>query len=178
MLAFRRSIIALSDAYKRPVLFKNLYASLRIQAIAHYLPESLFIVMHRDEIDNAQSLLEARYKRLGSYEKWFSVEPPEVNLLKKLLPHEQVIEQIRHIYATIMRDFRIGGVSSTRRFDLVYEDFCADTKKVVSSLLDFLRVNNCSVVPRGEIPTSFERRQAVRIDKELYDTLIRYAGRA
>ena len=39
MCAFRRSVAALTNAFERPIIFKNLYASLRIQAIAHYLPK-------------------------------------------------------------------------------------------------------------------------------------------
>ena len=66
MRAFRRSVAALTNAFDRPIVFKNLYASLRIQAIAHYLPESLFVVIHRNEVDNGHSLLEARDRVFGN----------------------------------------------------------------------------------------------------------------
>lgn len=42
MRQFRRSVAALTNAFDRPIVFKNLCASLRVQATAHYLPESPF----------------------------------------------------------------------------------------------------------------------------------------
>lgn len=87
---------ALTNAFGRPILFKNLYAPLRIQAIAHHLPESLFIITHRDEVDNGHSLLEVRKKVFGSYHQWWSMEPPDTESLKRLPAHQQVKEQIRH----------------------------------------------------------------------------------
>ncbi|KAA6184829.1 sulfotransferase [Thiohalocapsa marina] len=177
MLAFRRSVAALTNAFDRPIVFKNLYASLRIQAIAHYLPESLFIVTHRNEVENGHSLLEARYKRFQSYQPWLSVEPPAVEQLKSLEPHMQVIEQIRHTHKTIDADFALAGVSASRRFDLVYEDFCAEPLVTIASLQDFMMLNGSEVKKRDVIiPTSFARRDVVRIDSSVYESLTNYSA--
>lgn len=175
MHQFRRSIAALTDAFDRPVVFKNLYASLRIQAIAHYIPESLFIVMHRNEVDNGHSLLEARYERFNDYSRWLSVEPPGVERLKALPPHEQVIEQIRHTHKTINSDFEMAGVDSRRRFDLVYEDFCNDPSDIIKQIEEFLNQNNCKVPRRAQAPQGFTPREEVRIDHGLYDQLVEYS---
>ncbi len=178
MLRFRRSIAALTNAFDRPILFKNLYASLRIQAIAHYLPESLFIVMHRNEVDNGHSLLATRKRVFGCYERWWSMEPPEVEQLKSLPAHQQVIEQIRHIHAVINRDMVFAQVPPSRRFDLHYEQFCAAPRAVIHTLQDFLARNNCDVARRVELPASFPCRQQVRIDHDLYKAMADYARRA
>ncbi len=175
MYAFRRSVAALINAFDRPIIFKNLYASLRIQAIAHYLPESLFIVTNRNEVDNGHSLLEARLKTFGSYETWWSMEPPRVEQLKKLAPHEQVVEQIRHIHETIERDLELSKVQSSRRFDLSYEDFCESPKSEINKICDFLSLNDCKVAQRNEYPDSFKRRKIVRIDKKIYSAMLGYA---
>lgn len=175
MRQFRRSVAALTNAFGRPILFKNLYASLRIQAIAYHLPESLFIVTHRNEIDNAHSLLEARYHRFKDYDPWLSVEPPEIELLKKLPAHKQVIEQIRHTHQTIDRDLALAGIDKTRRFDLVYEDFCDNPRKTVDQIQDFLSKNDCKVDRRSDPPERFTSRQEVRIDRDLYNRMVVYS---
>jgi hypothetical protein len=175
MRQLRRSVAALTNAFDRPILFKNLYASLRVRAIAHYFPESLFIVTHRNEVDNGHSLLEARYQRFQDYDPWLSVEPPEIDLLKKLPAHEQVIEQIRHTHLTIDRDFGFAGISDTRRFDLVYEDFCDNPGKILEQFQDFLSKNECKVIQRAEPPSRFKPRRKVRIDSDLYKRMVTYA---
>ena len=178
MRAFRRSIGSLTNALDRPILFKNLYASLRIQAIAHYLPESLFIVTHRNEVDNGHSLLEVRDRVFGDYQTWWSMEPPEINELKKLPPHEQVIEQIRHIHAVIENDLSNAGVQAERRFDLNFEEFCSDPTELVNRLETFLTSNGCQIHRRMNPPQKFEPREIVRIDRTLYSAMKNYAYRA
>lgn len=175
MQHFRRSTSALIQAFDRPVIFKNLYVSLRIQAIAHYLPESLFIVIHRDEIDNGHSLLEARFQRFGSYDPWLSVEPPEIEKLKLLPAHEQVIEQFRHTHQTILKDFKKIGVDESRRFNLVYEDFCKNPKSVIDGIHSFLESHGCSVERRSIPPESFRPRKEVRIDPSVFNQMREYA---
>jgi len=176
MRAFRRSIASLTNALDRPILFKNLYASLRIQAIAHYLPESLFIVTHRDEVDNGHSLLEGRNRVFGNYQTWWSMEPSEIEVLKRLPAHEQVIEQIRHTYRTIDSDMKLAKIDSKRRLDFTYEDFCDSPASIVGSVRSFFKQNGCQVKSRDIVlPESFARRQEVRIDEKLYESLCRYA---
>lgn len=176
MRRFRQSVLALTNAFGRPILFKNLYASLRIQAIAHYLPESLFIVIHRDEVDNGHSLLEARFKRFGSYDSWFSVEPREVERLKALPTYEQVIEQIRHIHAHIDADLTTAGVSRERRFNLPYKDLCADPRGLVEEVRNFLVRNDAHITRRDiSFPAFSPRAHKVRIDQEVYDAMVTYA---
>jgi hypothetical protein len=174
MRRFRRSVAALTNEFDRPIVFKNLYASLRIQAIAHYLPESLFIVVRRNEIDNGHSLLEARYRRFNDYTRWFSVEPPEIERLKKLPAHQQVIEQIRHTYKTIDSDFRVAQINGARRFDLVYEDFCDSPARTLTKLQEFLLRHNCIVSQRAEAPQKFHPRREVRIDSDIHQKMISY----
>ena len=175
MIAFRRSVASLTNAFDRPVFFKNLYASLRIQAISHYFPESLFIVMHRNEVENGHSLLEARFKAFSNYNTWWSMEPPEVKKLKRFQPHEQVIEQIRHIHATIENDLLLANVESFRRYDLRYEEFCSDPKAEITKIKDFLGRNRCSVNYKSTPPSHFDCRKIVRIDESLHKAMQNYA---
>ena len=84
-----------ADAAGRPLVFKNLYCSLRLEPIAHALPEALFVVMHRDQIENARSILAGRMRRSGDYAAWWSAEPPGIEEIRRLSPVRQVVEQLR-----------------------------------------------------------------------------------
>ncbi|QIZ69366.1 sulfotransferase family protein [Oxynema aestuarii] len=171
----RNSVIALLQAFGKPILFKNLYCSLRLQAIAKSLPESLFIVIHRNIIDNGHSLLAGRKKVYGDYKTWWSVEPPEVDKLKNLPAYEQVIEQIRSIYTLIERDKQIIG---TERFlDLDYEEFCNNTHYVLNKISNFFDSHELMIKKRidiSKIPNEFLINQQINIDQSLYDKMLQY----
>ncbi|NEP55949.1 MAG: sulfotransferase [Symploca sp. SIO2G7] len=173
----RASIAALSNAFGKPVLFKNLYCSLRLRPIAEALPESLFIVIHRDIVDNGHSLLAGRKKVYGNYNTWWSAEPPNIEQLKKLPPYQQVIEQIQQIYALINRDQQFIGAN--RFLDLYYEDFCQDTHKNLRKIGAFLKEHAVYLVRRVEIskiPSSFPRTNDIVIDQSMYSRMVEYVN--
>lgn len=123
---FRYSVTALTSAWSRPLVFKNVYASLRIHPIFESIPESIFIVVRRNEEDVARSLLEARMREFGSTEPWLSVEPPDVDVLRQLPPTAQVRGQVRSIYDLIGADLRRAGVPARQIFEIEYEALCSD----------------------------------------------------
>lgn len=175
MRQFRRSLASLTNAFDRPLIFKNLYASFRINAITRFVPEAIFIITNRNSVDNGHSILETRYKILGEYGRWWSMEPPNVEQLKELPPHEQVIEQIRQIRSIIDRDLDKNGVQLHRRFEVQYEDLCDKPEAVIGDLENFFRGNDCHVLRKNYTPTPFSVRKNVRIDAEIYKAMELYA---
>lgn len=175
MTRFRGSVVSLIQAFDKPVLFKNPHAALRIQPIAEYIPEALFIIMEREELDNAHSLLEVRKKVYGTYDKWWSMEPPAIKELEKLPAHKQVVEQIRHIYSTIRRDLDIAEVAPSTCFTLKYEHLCRDPEKEMERLDQFFRANKCKIPRLHGPPKPFAQRDEVRIDRELFENVKKYA---
>ena len=175
MSRFRGSVGSLIQAFGKPILFKNPHAALRIQPIVKYVPEALFIIVERDELDNAHSLLEVRKKVYGSYERWWSMEPPAIKELEKLPAHQQVVEQIRNIYSTIRSDLDIAGVDPSACFTLKYEQLCNDPEKEMLRLDQFFRVNKCEIRRLHLPPEPFARRNEIRIDPELFESMKRYA---
>ena len=176
MKEFRRSLASMTKAFDKPILFKNLYASFRIKAIVEYIPESLFIIMHRNELDNAHSLLETRMNVFKTYDEWWSMEPPTIETLKRLPVHVQVVEQIRHIQAIIEKDLSQMKVPESRVFHLNYESLCEDTHGMLSKLENFLNLNKCDIKRTGEVPKNLRRSNKIRIDPDLYSKLERYAN--
>lgn len=175
MIQLRSAIRALGDAFKKPILFKNLLCSLRLEPIASALPEALFIIIRRNEVDNAHSLLEGRKKIYGNYTQWWSAEPPAVEQLKQLLPHEQVVEQIYHIYALIDKQRQVIGPE--KFIEIQYEAFCDDVVGALRRVDQFLADHN--LFPNtdpNKVPTHFERRNEIRIDSELYEKMVAYTA--
>jgi len=175
MKAFHRSIALLTQTYKKPIIFKNLYESLRIQAIAHYIPEAVFIVTHRNEVENGHSLLETRRKVFGDYKTWWSMEPPGIDKLQQLPIHQQVIEQIRSIHAVIKNDLHFSGVNEDKIFHINYEEFCDKPAEAIRNLAKFFKLNGYVIERNSYKPSTFKRRKNIRIDKELYEAMKKYA---
>lgn len=141
-VAFRRSIVALTRAWARPLIVKNLYASLRIHPIAAAVPEAVFVIIRRDESDIAASLLRARRKVHGREDSWFSVEPPNIDELRHLPPERQVLEQVRSIYAVIERDLRVATVPSQQIVGVSYAD-------LVNRPADFIETYRAAMLTCG-----------------------------
>lgn len=175
MQQLRGAIRTLGNAFQKPILLKNLMCSLRLEPIASILPEALFIVIRRNEVDNAHSLLEGRKKIYGNYTQWWSAEPPAVEQLKQLLPHEQVVEQIYHMYALIDKHRQVIGPE--KFIEIQYEAFCDDVVGTLRKIEQFLTVHNLfpNTYP-NKVPTHFERRNEIRIDAELYEKMVAYTA--
>jgi len=170
----RRSLRAIGAAMGRSVLFKNLLTALRLEPVLMAVPESIFIVVQRDWLDTAHSLLESRMKLHGDYGRWFSVEPPEIDSLRERPAHEQVVEQIRSIHALIDKERR---PAPDRFMDVDYDLFCRDTHAVLERIGEFLKLRGVALRAAGEVPCSFTVRKSIRIDEGLYKDLEDYVER-
>lgn len=173
---FQRSVNAFIYAVGKPVVFKNLYAGLRLQPILKAFPNSLFIIIKRDEIDNAHSILEGRFETFRSYDRWWSVEPPNVEELKKLPAYQQVVEQIRSIYHLVEADLSLMKVKKDQIMRVSYEDFCINPGREIDSLDLFFRRNGLDITRRAGLPNSFPmRRREIRIDPAVYQSMADYS---
>ena len=167
--AIRRLVVAMG----RPLLIKNLLSSVRLRPLAEALPEALFIVLRRDEVDTAASLLEGRRRLYGTYERWFSVEPPEIDRLRRLPVAEQAVEQVRAIHRLIDRDRR--AIGAERFIEVSYDALCADAHGTLRELDGFLRGHGVELGPYGDLPKRFKRRGG-KTNARLLEEIERYAA--
>ena len=160
----RDEIGGISAVTKRPVIFKNLYNSMRIAPIIEAIPEAVFIVCHRDKIDNALSVLKGRTKNLHSKDKWWSLPPKEIDYLANLSWAEQIAGQVYYTYQQIEDDKKRFG---TERFiENKYEEFCANVHSSVTRIEEFLSAKGCYLEKRDEIPKWFQAMAVDGIDPE------------
>jgi Sulfotransferase family len=171
MARLRASVAAFQAAAGRPIVFKNLICSLRVAATARALPEALFVVVHRDLLANARSLLAARLDVTGSYERWWSAQPPGYEALVRLPPEEQVVGQIRGVAATIAADrAEVGG---DRFVDVHYEQLCADPAAVVRSVCELAGAHGHLLRRLADPPAAFPPPRRADLDPELDARLTR-----
>ena len=138
---------------RRPILFKNLYNSMRIAPIAKAIPNALFLVMRRDMGDTALSILKGRMRNNHSREEWWSLPPKEFSSLKNCRWDEQITGQVVHIYRQIEADRNRFG--EERFFDVSYEEFCMDVHSVVGKIEQFFHGHGLNIRGHGDIPKRF-----------------------
>lgn len=171
MRALRRSLQLLSGESGKTPIFKNLYASLRLEPIAVHVPNALFIVVERDLVDNAQSILGGRYDALGDYNRWWSVSPPDVEELSKMPPVDQVVGQILSIHDLINHDISRLGLKG-RTFRICYEDFCNDVHGTLEAFYDFVCANGLEIGYRYNVPEQFSITHSRKVPEAMYEELM------
>jgi Sulfotransferase family len=172
---FRASVRAFGDAAGRPVVFKNLVCALRLGPIADALPEAVFVRIRRDLRATATSLLAGRKAVYGDYGQWWSSEPPEIDRLRTLPPHEQVVEQVRSIDALI--DAALDEIGPYRFNELSYETLCEDAPAGLSQIAALADRNGFNLTPRMEVPSRLEKSSPAPIDQDLHERLVAYIRR-
>jgi len=148
-----------------PVMFKN-GSQLALQAprLADVLPKALFIVVERDIFQVAQSTALMRLERYGSYECWHGCRPPEYSYLKKLPWWEQVAGQVvlfaRHL------EKRISQIDGGRVMRVNYQAVCADPRRTMDQVAEFVSDNGDSLEILGSVPESFECSDNIKVSRE------------
>ncbi len=175
MHSFRRSVLSLDQAVRKPLVFKNLYAGLRLEPIVEALPEALFLIIERDLLDNAQSILKGRYDISGSYDRWWGMFPPNGESLISLSPVEQVVGQIKAVNSLIDSDLK-RLVASDRLIHIRYEDLCKDVHRTIDEIRMFFQKMGVELKPRFEVPKQFKVRKSVAIPQNMFDELCRFIG--
>lgn len=172
MKAFRRSLLALEAAFAKPVIFKNLYASLRIEPIRRYVPEAVFIVVERDRYANAASILKGRKDALGVYDQWWSVPWPAEASLQLKSPAEQVLAQIDGIHSLI--DAQLSD--SDRVFRVDYDAFCRASHGVLDRFALFMQGLGVELEPRFDIPNHFPPKAPASLPDHIRNDLLKRLG--
>jgi hypothetical protein len=170
--AFRTAVRAFTHTAGRTVVFKNLHNVLRLEVIRAALPEALFLVLHRGEVEVANSILDARWRVHGDYGSWFSLEPPGVDGLRASPPEVQVIEQVRSVYRLIDE---AAAEDPDRFLHLTYEDLTRDPDATVARIAGFLERRGAGRIAISPIGRTFTIDESLRIDAELAERVRAYS---
>ena len=167
------AIAALSRAARAPLVSKNVVCSVRVETIGAFVPEMRFVVMRRDYLEVATSILAARKSAQGNYTDWWSVEPANVEELRQLSPERQVVEQVRAVERAIDRARKV--LNGERFTDVNYAELAADPGTVLEHLARRLGLRPRRGAPL--LPSAFPRRRRDPLDPQLAARLAEYLGR-
>ncbi|MEO6866394.1 MAG: sulfotransferase [Gaiellales bacterium] len=165
----RAAVRAFANACAAPVVFKNVFNSLRIPVLARALPEARFLLIERDEQANARSLLAGRAKR-GDLNTWWSARPAGADALADASPAQQVVWQVRRMNAVAHRE--LAELPPEASLTISYEELCADPRGVVTRVQAWLVASGTQVKLReAALPARFELRAGGSLDPELETSL-------
>jgi hypothetical protein len=166
----RRVVSGLISVMQKPLLFKNMNCALRLRPLNVAFPEAVFLVISRDTLSCAESLLMTRKRVHNDFNKWWSMEPPNVEYLRTLSSEEQVIRQIRSIYSLIEKDAAVIG--KDRFLYVCYQDLCTDVYATMRQVQNFLNGHDIHVnILRDNIPPSFEIKEHHQLDSGITQRL-------
>jgi hypothetical protein len=166
--SIQQTVGALSEALQAPFVNKDPHHCVRVKALNLLFPEALFVVITRDPIATAESMLRVRRTRAergdASIDTWMSVKPKEFPRLRSAGHIAQVCGQAHYCAQNALDDLL---AVAPRRFLLVsYADLCNTTRQTVGTIGSFLQSHGAPAVARAEVPTSFAPSAGVELPEE------------
>ena len=165
--SLKQSVAGIEKVQGKPMVFKNsTWCTFQIEFLANVFPSSVFVSCERDPLYAGQSILNARRRRLGDQNLWWSIRPAEYQRLLKLSPFEQVIGQVAHTYGEIDRSRQ--SLDSDRFVNLSYSDLCDDPREQVRRIGSAVLRNSYSVTDLAveKLPEHFESTDSQRLNDE------------
>jgi len=168
--AIRAAVRLFAAACERPVVFKNVFNSLRVPVLAAALPEARFILIERDLESNARSLLAGRLQR-GDLDAWWSAEPDGAAAVRADGPAAQVAWQVRRMNEVAHAE--LGRLDAGRSIVIGYGELCEDPVGVLDRIHAWLVEGGSDVRRRSDasLPQRFDRRRGGSLPRELEDDL-------
>lgn len=164
--AIRAAVRAFMDACDAPVVFKNVFNSLRVPVLAAALPEARFVLIERDEESNARSLLSGRVAR-GDATSWWSARPAGDEAVRDASPGAQVVWQVRRMNRVARRE--LAALHEDRWLAVGYDELCADPAALLERVHAWLVASGSQVAkrPGATVPAAFEQRTGGMLEPEL-----------
>ena len=165
----RMEIAAMTKIFKTPILVKNVVNSMRIESLSNIFDNSTFIVIKRDKLDNAQSILNARVSLHNDKNHQWSVITPSMRNNPSLPFHEDIINQLDDIQLNIESSFKRLG--NNRFIFIEYDNLCNDTPKVLKSILQKLNSKGLNLREKGQIPRKLNFSTGKKVSDSDYELL-------
>lgn len=149
-----RKYLSFFEAVKRkPLIFKNVYHSARIDILKETFPEAVFLVVRREPLEVAQSILRAREKTGTGRDSWWSLPPPQ-GVPSDLPWAEQIISQVEDVYCEIDEQSTVSG--NGRFFNISYASLCREPEVVLRNIESFFNEKGVHASLVAKPPESFE----------------------
>lgn len=155
----RRSVGSVLGGWDRPVVWKNVVNSVRLEPILDALPEAIVIELDRDRTAVAASVRRARVAETGDDRTWWSVRPARCSpaAMAPLDPDDQIFAQLDGVRDALAHTRTNRPGQPWIRVN--HADLIADPREVVEAVAAVIE-RETGVDRRrssGAIPTDFHR---------------------
>lgn len=166
----------LSEILTAPFLNKNVMHSNRLLAISRIWDDALFLVVERDHLDNARSIVRAERTRIGpklDEDGWWSVRPRGARNFFGAADTVRAAAQVVGVHEDIKTDMKAVG---EQRFHWIgYEQLCSNCNLEISKISEFLKHRGIILEDRRTIPDRFPRPAPYRLsdgdEREMFRTI-------
>lgn len=156
----KRNLFSIINKYDKPLIFKNLYMSLRLGMISEIAPNAKFIFIKRDPLFVAQSLILGREKVNKNLNDWWGIRPKNIDKLRELPLAEQVVKQIFYIEKQIYEDSKY--FSENNFITIRYEELCNKSIYIINKIREFIPVKFKKNVSVKNIKIKYSRDKNIK----------------
>jgi hypothetical protein len=149
---------AISKVFAQPVVYKAFHLSWFIKEMSIVSPNSKWIFIRRNTIENARSLLDARRHLYGDINKWASSRPYGIERYCDKGPYLEVVAQVELINHWI--ESQLEELGSSRHFTLSLEDLVSGSIGVFSKIATWSNI---------EVDSTSIRKVTDKIFPEVFD---------
>lgn len=127
------------------VVFKNVICGFQARFLTQVHPRSLFVLVRRDPLEVATSILNCRQERYGSYEAWWSLKPSTYPFeIAPSDPAAQVARQVLDSQTEFEQELSSPGVQTV---EIQYERLCENPAAALQAICTRLGSLDADVKP-------------------------------
>jgi LPS sulfotransferase NodH len=158
----RRALANIQHEFGRALVAKNMLGAYHIPRMRRELGPVIYVLIERDPLDVAVSILDARRKYYDDPDRWWSYVPVEYPQLEHLDHRRQIAGQIHFLRALFARD--LAQVDPACVVNVSYPELCRRPASVLDLVRDRARALGHEIPVRQAPPESFPLR--TRQDRE------------
>ena len=165
----RLEIAGLTKIHQKPMLFKNVINSMRINVLSQIFDNSIFIVLNRENLDIAQSILNARIELYNNKNHSWSVITSALQTDPEIPYYKQIVHQIRGVTSNI--NLARKNIGDNKFIFVDYKELCNNTDQVLKSIHSQLNTRGIRVDANNNYPYKLNYSTGKKVSDADYNLL-------
>ena len=165
----RLEIAGLTKIHQKPMLFKNVINSMRINVLSQIFDNSIFIVLNRDNLDIAQSILNARIELYNNKNHSWSVITSALQTDPDIPYYKQIVIQIKGVASNI--NLSRKNIGDNKFIFVDYKELCNNTDQVLKSIHSQLNTRGIRVDAYNNYPNKLNYSTGKKVSDADYNLL-------
>ena len=165
----RLEIAGLTKIHQKPMLFKNVINSMRINVLSQIFDNSIFIVLNRENLDIAQSILNARIELYNNKNHSWSVITSALQTDPEIPYYKQIVHQIRGVTSNI--NLARKNIGDNKFIFVDYKELCNNTDQVLKSIHSQLNTRGIRVDAYNNYPNKLNYSTGKKVSDADYNLL-------